>query len=179
MISKNKIKLLRALKVKKYREKNNKSILEGIRLIDESLNLNAYIQGIWMTKDLINSNKDFIKKIELHNVIFDIIDNKDLEMITDTKNSQRVIAEVNIKRYSILEFSKLITKNIVVLNNISDPGNIGNIFRTSAWYGIKSILLTSNDSGIFSKVSLKLILCCKANFCASFRNCFGFLQISS
>ena len=85
MISKNKIKLLRSLKVKKYREKNNKSILEGIRLIDESLNLNADIQGIWMTKDIINSNKDFIKKIKLHNVIFDIIDNKDLETITDTK----------------------------------------------------------------------------------------------
>ena len=38
MISKNKIKLLRLLKLKKYREQHQSTLLEGLRLIDESIN---------------------------------------------------------------------------------------------------------------------------------------------
>ena len=56
MISKNQIKLLRSLKIKKYREQNQKTLLEGVRLIDEVLNSNAQIQSIFATEETLNSN---------------------------------------------------------------------------------------------------------------------------
>ena len=48
MISKNKIKFLCSLKIKKYRDQHQKALLEGFRLIDESINFNARINNIWM-----------------------------------------------------------------------------------------------------------------------------------
>ena len=54
MISKNKIKLLRSLKLKKFREQNQKTILEGVRLIDEAINSNAQIQSIFATEEILN-----------------------------------------------------------------------------------------------------------------------------
>ena len=70
MISKNKIKLLRSLKLKKYREQNQKTLLEGVRLIDEAINSNAQIHSVFATEEALNSNQNLVEKIEyfLHGI---------------------------------------------------------------------------------------------------------------
>ena len=99
MISKNKIKLLRSLKFKKYREQHQSTLLEGLRLIDESINFNVDIKSIWMTNESMNSHQNFVDKLKTKNIDFDIIDNKDFKLISDTNHSQGVIAEINISKY--------------------------------------------------------------------------------
>ena len=155
MISKNKIKLLCSLKLKKYREQHHKCILEGIRLIEESINFNADIQTIWMTDETLKNNQKFIDKIKLKNIKFNIIDNEILKSISDTEHSQGAIAEININRYFNSQLSNILNNNIVILDNISDPGNLGTIFRTCAWYNIKSIILTSSTVDPFNFKSLR------------------------
>ena len=63
MISKNKIKLLKSLKLKKYREEYQLSIIEGLRLVEEAINFNTNINHIWITKELMDINQDLLKKI--------------------------------------------------------------------------------------------------------------------
>lgn len=150
MISKNKIKFLRSLKLKKHRDKYQKTILEGVRLITESLNFNADIQNIWATEEIINSNKRLINKIKSKKINFEIINDKDFKLISDTKHSQGILAEVSIKKYFDKELQNNINENIVILDNISDPGNIGTILRTCAWYNIRTIVLTNNTSDPFN-----------------------------
>ena len=67
MISKNKIKSLKTLKVEKYRIRNKKALLEGKRLIDEAINSGADIETIWFTKDALDhhSNALLIDKIKV------------------------------------------------------------------------------------------------------------------
>ena len=67
MISKNKIKSLKTLKVKKYRIRNQKALLEGRRLIDEAINAGADIETVWFTQDALDhhSNTLLIDKIKL------------------------------------------------------------------------------------------------------------------
>ncbi|HEY6626916.1 MAG TPA: TrmH family RNA methyltransferase, partial [Ignavibacteriaceae bacterium] len=55
------------------------------------------------------------------------------------------IAAVFVK--SELEFSPELFSNdkiIVMIDNISDPGNLGTIIRTCDWFGVKNILLSEN-----------------------------------
>jgi len=150
MISKNKIKYLCSLKQKKFRGQHHATILEGFRLIDEAINFNADIQSIWVVKDKLKDNLQFINKIKSKNIFLDIINDKDFKLISDTKNSQGFIAEVSTKKYSNNFLLDSKANNIVILDNISDPGNIGTILRTCAWYGIKSIIFTSNSSDPFN-----------------------------
>ena len=145
MISKNKIKLLKSLQIKKYRQKYNKAILEGKRLIEESMTGGANIQEIWCTNEFLNNtnNHNFINKIKKLNLPLDRIEQDDLALISSTENSQGVFAEININYY---ENNSLLNLNdhLIILNSISDPGNLGTILRTAAWYGIKSIIMTEN-----------------------------------
>jgi len=155
MISKNKIKLLRSLRLKKYREQYQSTILEGLRLIDESINFNADIHGIWMTDESIKSNQNFVEKIKSKNIKLDIINNEDLKLISDINHSQGAIAQINTNKYFKQQFSDIFNNSIVILDNISDPGNLGTIFRTCAWYSIKSIILGANTVDPFNFKSLR------------------------
>ena len=66
----------------------------------------------------------------------------DVDVLSNTENSQGIIAEINIKKYTDSKI-KNVKENLLILDGLSDPGNLGTIFRTCAWYNIKSIILTS------------------------------------
>ena len=155
MISKNKIKLLKSLKLKKYREEYQLSIIEGLRLVEEAINFNTNINHIWITKELMDINQDLLKKITFKKINYDIIDQKNLKLISDTNNNQGIIAEIDIKEHFNVKLNDIKSNNIVILDNISDPGNLGTIFRTCAWYNIKNIILTSNTVDPFNFKSLR------------------------
>ena len=155
MISKNKIKLLRSLKLKKFREQNQKTLLEGVRLIDEAINSNAQILSVFATEETLNSNQRLADKIQSHNIPLDMIDQDDLNGISDTQHSQGIIAEVRTNSFTVADLSNELTDHVIVLDNISDPGNLGAIFRTCAWYGVKSIVLASGTVDPFNFKSMR------------------------
>lgn len=154
MISKNKIKFLRSLGIKKYRDKNNKSILEGVRLINESINHNAQIDGIWICETYKNLNNQIISKNNSKELI-DYIKEEDFKLLSNTKHSQGIIAEVNTHQNDLFKFSKPLNENIIIIDSISDPGNLGTIFRTCAWFGIKTVILSTNTTDAFNPKCLR------------------------
>ena len=141
MIGQNTIKFIRSLNLKKNRQLNKKAILEGYRLIVESINAGIKI-------DYIVINETFQKKLlnlkEFKNKIIKSSSTSNFNKISNTKNSQGIIAIVDIKKYFNQSLQDINNENIIILDGIQDPGNLGTIFRTCVWYGIKSIVLTSN-----------------------------------
>ena len=155
MISKNKIKLLRSLRLKKYREQNKKTILEGARLIDEAINSDAQIDSVFATREILNANKSLAEKIQSYHIPLDIINQDDLNGISDTQHSQGIIAVVKTRSFTIADSPNGLTDHIIILDNISDPGNLGAIFRTCSWYGIKSIVIASGTVDPFNFKSMR------------------------
>tara|TARA_B110001454_G_scaffold75056_2_gene72592 strand:- start:408 stop:1163 length:756 start_codon:yes stop_codon:yes gene_type:complete len=141
VIGQNTIKFIRSLNLKKNRHLNKKAILEGYRLIVESINAGIKI-------DYIVINETFQKKLlnlkEFKNQIIKSSSTSNFNKISNTKNSQGIIAIVDIKKYFNQSLQDINNENIIILDGIQDPGNLGTIFRTCVWYGIKSVVLTSN-----------------------------------
>ena len=151
MITKNQIKFLKSLYLKKNRNKYQKVIIEGYRLIEESIKGGADIEHIYFSDDSYNKYKNN-KFLKINS--YDIICNKDFNKVSDTKNSQGIIALVNIKKYYNSNKSN-ISSNIVVLDGIQDPGNLGTICRTCVWYGITTIVLTNNCINPFNSKCIR------------------------
>ena len=147
MISKNKIKHLHSLLRKKNRQKFQQVILEGQRLIEESIKAGADIEYFCFTENIKNkiSNNSLLNQVQSY-----MIPDIDLKKISDTKTSQGIIALVSTKKYTNTNLDLLNSNNLVILDGIQDPGNLGTIFRTCVWFGIKSIILTSNCSDPFN-----------------------------
>ena len=125
------IKDLSKLKDKKYLEKSDVFLVEGKHLVEE-----AYKNGC--LKQILSDDESlFIEGVDCVKVTYDII-----KKITDTVNPQNIIGLVS-KFNNEIDIENI--KSVVILDGVSDPGNVGTIIRTAAGLGIDLVVL-SNDS---------------------------------
>lgn len=137
MLSKNKIKHIKSLYNKKDREETGLFIAEGKKVIDTLLKSNYEIVEILATENIAENYKN-------QNLI--IINDEELNKISGLETPQGVIAVVRQKKRDIEFFNDLNNNdNILVLDFIQDPGNLGTIIRTAEWFGITTIVC-SNDT---------------------------------
>jgi TrmH family RNA methyltransferase len=143
------IKYYSSLKQKKYREKENKFLIEGIHLLEECLKSDYHIETVFICENLLKSRNDLIygliaeKKIPVVH-----IKNKDFIKLSDTDNPQGIMAVVEKKSAGKIDYSS--SKLIVALDGISDPGNLGTIIRTCHWFGVQKLLLSTGSVDLYN-----------------------------
>jgi len=132
MLSKNQIKLITSLQQKKYRNKSNLFIAEGVKCVNEFLNSDFVLEKLFCTRDfkhILNSDK----KQEISNTELKKISNY------NTPNEVLGLFEIPSEKKVVLD------KFTVVLDGINDPGNLGTIIRLCDWFGV-SQLICSKDT---------------------------------
>jgi|694.fasta_scaffold14234_9 TrmH family RNA methyltransferase len=130
MLSKNEIKFLRSLHQKKFRDLERKIVVEGERIITDIIARHPQsIERIIVSKNFSGNQSDFLR--------FECaaVDNQVFEQISASKNPQGVLALIH---FPVFQFNP--TDFVLVLDGVQDPGNLGTILRTAAWYGVKQIV---------------------------------------
>lgn len=154
------VKFIKSLNEKKERIKNNCYYLEGIKVIDELLNSNkiinirliAYSSTILQK---INGGNNILKKIEKIDSIRKIEFSPEIfEYITDTKTPQGILAVMNINEKVYEELLKN-NNNILLLDKVQDPGNIGTIIRTCDAFNIHNVIYITGTSDIYSPKTVR------------------------
>jgi len=144
MISKNDLKYYSALLIKKYRQQENKFIVEGIKIVEEGLNSNFNCEAVFVTPAFIESSTDILNAIrkKTNNILE--VKSADFQRISDTKSPQGIAAvfEKHSPKRKVTETKE---KYLILIDNVSDPGNLGTIIRTCDWFGFYNILLTNNS----------------------------------
>ena len=137
-----KIKEIKKLKEKKYREETNLFVVEGIKIVKEAIEYDADIQKIVISNDAIGYEVDeeVLKIIQKYEVM--IVSQNVFESISDVKTPQGILAVIKNKENVKVDYNEDV---IFILDNIQDPGNLGTIIRTLDAVGIKQ-LIVSNDT---------------------------------
>ena len=144
MISKNQLKYYSSLLSKKVRKTENKFIVEGEKIVLEGLNSSYKCEAIFITNKYLEEKDDTIEIISNEKKKILTLSQKEFEKVSDTKTPQG-IAAVFVKSEPNFYQSSFAGENLLVmLDNISDPGNLGTIFRNCDWFGIRNILLSEN-----------------------------------
>ena len=151
-MNKEQIKFLKSLSRKKNRKENNKILIEGYRLVKEVITTKAHIENIWMTQKFEEENMEIISLIK-NDIGYQLITNRELSRICDSKNPQEIAAEVNIK-YSNWAIEDTFD-NVLILDGISDPGNLGTILRSADWFGIKSVIVSDDSADIYNPKTMR------------------------
>jgi TrmH family RNA methyltransferase len=140
MLSKQQIKFINSLKHNKYRLKYNCFVAEGSHVVNE------FIKSNFKLKLIISTNEWQIKS----KVKTLVVDKKTLKKISFLKTASSVLA-VFYKPDTILRLDDfVIQKYTILLDSISDPGNMGSIIRTSDWYGVKEIFVSKESVDVFN-----------------------------
>lgn len=141
LITNNQIKFVRSLHLKKNRDAHNCFIVEGEKMVDELLKSEFKVQSVFATKDWKNP--------AIENEKVQYISEKQLERISDLKSPNKLIAVVE-KSNDSFEISSILQGLTLVLDDISNPGNLGTIIRLCDWFGVKNIICSRNSVELYN-----------------------------
>ena len=137
-ISKNQLKLITSLSQKKYRQKHNLFIAEGVKVVREILNSSFEVVQVFATDDFSTSVSD--EKIVR-------ISETDLKKISSLKTPNNVLGLFKIPEKKVIYQNGL----IVALDDINDPGNLGTIIRLCDWFGVSQIICSEKTVDCFNQ----------------------------
>ncbi|MBN2424397.1 MAG: RNA methyltransferase [Calditrichaceae bacterium] len=142
-LTKKQIQELASLKIKKYRDRQGLYIISGLNTVEQCVS-GPYLK---INKVVIeNGREPLLKSIKLPgHAIIQTCSAKDFKKISDENTPQGILLvvqkpDIDKKRWYDSP------SDILYLHEINDPGNLGAIFRTALWYGIKTILLSGNSA---------------------------------
>ena len=132
------IKEIKKLNQKKYRDLNNKFIVEGEHIVNEAIKANIVEEIL-----LLEGNEIAYKgKVSFVTI-------KVLKYITELENPSKVIAVCK-------KINNVIKGNhILALDNIQDPGNLGTIIRSAVAFNIDTIILSKNTVDLYNSKVLR------------------------
>lgn len=144
-----KIKELAAL-IKKNgaRKKYNAYVVEGIRMFKELKK--EEILDVFVSKSFEVENKKLLNGIYPK---YETVSDKVFESVSDTKTPQGVMAVVKRKEYTlegILEGAGESSHNLLILDSLQDPGNLGTLVRAGEGAGITGIVMNETTVDIYN-----------------------------
>ena len=129
-LSKNHIKLITSLSQKKYRQKHQLFIVEGVKVVQEFLSSSYELEILFSTENDFSFTNKFIK-----------VSDQELKKISSLKNPNKVLAIFKMPN----PINPITGGLILALDSINDPGNLGTIIRLCDWFGVDQIIC-SNDT---------------------------------
>lgn len=142
MISKNKIKFIRSLEKKKFRNESACFLAEGNKLVADILPF-FECECILAKASWLATQGD----IRAQKLI--IAEENDLEKASLLKTPQDVLAVFRQPHY-VLDKEDLKNELNLVLDGIQDPGNLGTIIRLADWFGIKNVICSPDTADVYN-----------------------------
>lgn len=130
-LSKNKIKWVKSLRLKKNRDAGNLFVVEGPKTVEE-------FENNWPDSIVLRCSTDENKSNYFH------VSEREMKEMSSLKTaSSALIVAQKIK----VEAQSDLT---LVLDGIQDPGNMGTIIRTADWFGITEIICSKETVDVYN-----------------------------
>jgi RNA methyltransferase, TrmH family len=135
MISKNQIKQVIALQLKKNRDTENLFIAEGVKTVEEILEQKPEIlHHVYAIPEFIKKHEAVLKSNGTNYTETDLSALIKISLLT---NPNQVVAVCRF--FTPTSYIGSEEKNYLYLDDMRDPGNLGTIIRLADWFGISTI----------------------------------------
>ena len=141
MISKNKIKYIRSLELKKNRNKEGKFVAEGFKVVDDLLALQP--------ADLIVATQEWLhgKHLADQTEVIEVTE-EELKKVSFLQHPQQVLAV--FRQATSGDYSINTSELSLALDGVQDPGNLGTIIRIADWFGITHIYCSQDTADVYN-----------------------------
>ncbi|MEP4891970.1 MAG: RNA methyltransferase [Aliiglaciecola sp.] len=141
---------VKKLHQKKYRAQFGYYLVEGEHLVLElqkAIKQGPELSNI--TLYITEEYQDWAKPLFSQSSLV-VLNKKQMAQLSDTKSPQGIIACVPLPKAAKLQQTNLQGERCIYLHEVQDPGNLGTILRTLAWFGDFRLLLSPNSVDPFN-----------------------------
>ncbi len=128
-----KVKLWQKLKIKKYRDSEKLFLVEGEHLVESAIN-----NGL--VKEIITTDKNLSFKEDTY-----YVNDKIMKSLSSQVTSTKLIAVCHMLK------EKDISGNIIILDRLQDPGNLGTIIRSAVAFNFTDIILSDDSVDLYNE----------------------------
>ena len=147
MISKNRLKYVRSLEMKKYRKADNVFVAEGRKLVGDLLDVFECTYLV-ATADWLSANAPWVER--QHGLEIDEVTDDELRRISFQETPQQVLAVFRQPEYSV-DVNEVAKQQLcLALDDVQNPGNLGTIVRLADWFGIEHIFCSPACADIYN-----------------------------
>lgn len=129
----------------RLREKEKVFIVEGRKMFEEA---KSFLRKAYITENFYEAHKrdsEYFKHVD-----YEIVTEQVMKSMSDTITPQGVLAVVNMPEYQLEDMLKGEEINLLILEDVRDPGNLGTMLRTAEGAGITGVILSKESVDLFN-----------------------------
>ncbi|HAN09826.1 MAG TPA: hypothetical protein DCP90_04350 [Clostridiales bacterium] len=140
------------LKQKKYRDEENKFVIEGFKMVSE-IPIDWDVYRIIVSEKLPEGQRLKLDRFEKR-ILFTVSESI-FKRLSDTEEPQGVMAICYKRDYFLNRVLGKEKLNIFILEEIQDPGNLGTIIRTADATKVDAILVSKKSADLYNPKTIR------------------------
>jgi TrmH family RNA methyltransferase len=149
------VKALRSLRLHKYRQREGRYLVEGIRIVEEALDTGAPVETLVYAPDLLVSQRarGLVERVEparrlaLSGDVFRTLSSRD--------EPQGIAATIRIEELSLADLPANRDMLVLVACQLRDPGNLGTIIRTADAAGATGVVVVEPSVDLYDPLTVR------------------------
>ncbi len=143
-------KAIATLTRRRSRQQRDQTIIEGVRALQAAIDADAPLVEAVVTPDALDDPNVQALLDRLSVPVFET-DPDTMRLLTDVSTPQGLVAVVERP----LHPSKTVpdhlgdTGTALLLDGVQDPGNVGTLLRTAAWFGAQAVVAGPSTAGLY------------------------------
>lgn len=123
-------------------------LVEGVRSVESAVEAGARLQAVFVSAEAAALPRvaGLIAGAERRGVRVSVASARDLARVSDTETSQGVVAVAAMPPECDLAGAG----RVLVLDGVQDPGNVGTLVRTAAWFGLDAVVAGPGTADLFA-----------------------------
>lgn len=137
------LKAIRALAKKKGRERQGRTLIEGVRLVETALAAGVRPELTLFSTRLLTTERGaaLLRRVRDGGGETCEVDERTLGELADTETPQGILAVVPVLSASLESVVAVARPFLLAVDGLQDPGNLGTMLRTAAAAGVSGVLL--------------------------------------
>lgn len=149
MLSKNKAKFIKSLRLKKFREESGCFAVEGSKSVLELIASDFEVQALACTESFRREHGPALKGKKFETIV---CSPAELGAVSAFETNESALA---VARMRTTRLPEPLHGPALALDGVRDPGNLGAIVRTADWYGISRILVSEDTTDFYNPKALQ------------------------
>ncbi len=129
----------------KHRRRQGQMLVEGVRAVEAAVAAGAPLTEILVTAEAA-ADPRVARFLERAAAPAHVLSPDALAVLSDVQTSQGVLAVARIE--AAPEERLRAAQTLLVLDGVQDPGNVGTLLRTAAWFGVEAVAAGRGTAGL-------------------------------
>lgn len=154
--SNEKVKYIKSLNEKKFRQKYGAFYLEGLKVVMEVIDMRKAIdiEFIAYSKSILKNVRNADSLLNLlekeRNIQIVELEENVFKSVVDTINPQGVLVVIKMPKIEEKDILEDRNENILIIDKVQDSGNLGTIIRSCDAFDVKNIVCINGTADVYS-----------------------------